>query len=60
MKVLQAEGPAFAATINDVTALLTTNVIRWLNGQVDVAHRDPAGVAREFLETHGVIPPGSS
>jgi osmoprotectant transport system substrate-binding protein len=59
MKVLQAEGPAFAATINDVTALLTTNVMRWLNGQVDNAHRDPAGVAREFLETHGVIPPGS-
>jgi osmoprotectant transport system substrate-binding protein len=59
-KVLQAEGPAFAATINDVTALLTTNVMRWLNGQVDSAHRDPATVAREFLETHGVIPPGSS
>jgi osmoprotectant transport system substrate-binding protein len=60
MKVLQAEGPAFAATIDDVTALLTTNVMRWLNGQVDNAHRDPAAVAREFLETHGVIPPGSS
>ncbi len=59
-KLLRAEGPAFAATINDVTALLTTSVMRWLNGQVDVAHRDPAGVAREFLETHGVIPPGSS
>jgi osmoprotectant transport system substrate-binding protein len=59
-KVLAAEGPAFAATINDVSALLTTNVMRWLNGQVDTAHRDPAGVAREFLETHGVIPPGSS
>lgn len=59
-KVLAAEGPAFAATVNQVTALLTTNVIRWLNGQVDIAHRDPAGVAREFLETHGVIPPGSS
>jgi osmoprotectant transport system substrate-binding protein len=60
VKVLEAEGPAFAATINDVSALLTTNVIRWLNGQVDTAHRDPAAVAREFLETHGVIPPGSS
>jgi osmoprotectant transport system substrate-binding protein len=57
-KVLEAEGPAFAATINDVTALLTTGVIRWLNEQVDGAHRDPVGVAREFLETHGVIPPG--
>jgi osmoprotectant transport system substrate-binding protein len=58
-KVLQAEGPQFTATINDVTALLSTSVIRWLNGQVDIAHRDPAAVARQFLETHGLIHPGS-
>jgi osmoprotectant transport system substrate-binding protein len=57
--VLTAEGPQFATTINAVTALLTTNVIRWLNGQVDVAHRDPASVAREFLLTHGLIQPNS-
>jgi osmoprotectant transport system substrate-binding protein len=57
-KVLNAEGPDFAATINEVDALLTTNAIRWLNEQVDVAHRDPGAVARQFLETHGVIPPG--
>jgi osmoprotectant transport system substrate-binding protein len=58
-KVLAAEGPAFSATINSVTALLTTSVMRWLNGQVDIAHRDPGSVARQFLQTHGVIQPGS-
>jgi osmoprotectant transport system substrate-binding protein len=57
-KVLNAEGPDFAATIDEVDSLLTTSAIRWLNGQVDVAHRDPASVARQFLEAHGVIPPG--
>jgi osmoprotectant transport system substrate-binding protein len=59
-KVLNAEGPQFAATINAVDALLTLGNMRWLNEQVDVAHRDPAAVARQFLETHGLIPPGFS
>lgn len=59
-KVIAAEGPAFAATIDQVTALLTRPTIRWLNDQVDVAHRDPTSVARQFLETHGIIPPSSS
>jgi osmoprotectant transport system substrate-binding protein len=59
-QVINAEGPQFAITINEVDALLTLSAIRWLNEQVDVAHRDPTGVAREFLEAHGVIPPGSS
>lgn len=59
-KVLDEEGPEFAETINNVDALLSLSAIRWLNAEVDVAHRDPASVAREFLETHGLIPPGSS
>ncbi len=46
---LAVEGPAFAATINTVTALLTTPVIRMLNAQVDIAGQDPATVAGEFL-----------
>jgi glycine betaine/choline ABC-type transport system substrate-binding protein len=57
-KVLAAEGPAFGATIDSVTALLTMSVMRWLNGQVNVAHRDPAAVARQFLLTHGLVLPG--
>jgi osmoprotectant transport system substrate-binding protein len=56
-KVLQAEGPAFAATINAVSALLTLPVMRQLNEQVE-QHVDPATVATLFLETHGLIPPG--
>jgi osmoprotectant transport system substrate-binding protein len=56
-KVLQAEGPAFAQTINAVSALLTLPVMRQLNEQVE-QHADPATVATLFLETHGLIPPG--
>ena len=55
-KILQAEGPAFARTINAVSALLTLPVMRQLNEQVE-QHLDPAAVATQFLETHGLIPP---
>jgi osmoprotectant transport system substrate-binding protein len=54
--VLTAEGPAFAETLDRVSALLTTPVMRQLNQAVDVAGEDPATVAKQFLETHGVIP----
>jgi len=55
--VLSAEGPAFAETIDRVSSLLTTSVMRQLNQAVDVAGQDPATVAKQFLETHAVIPP---
>jgi osmoprotectant transport system substrate-binding protein len=55
--VLDAEGPAFADTIDRISALLTTPVMRQLNQAVDVAGQDPATVAKQFLETHGLIPP---
>jgi osmoprotectant transport system substrate-binding protein len=58
--VLAAEGPAFAETINRVSALLNTSVMRVLNAAVDVAGQDPTAVAQQFLETHGVIPPAPS
>ncbi|GAC1583586.1 MAG: hypothetical protein NVS3B18_16640 [Candidatus Dormibacteria bacterium] len=58
-KALTTEGPAFGVTVDRVSALLTTEVIRDLNEAVDVAGQDPNVVARTFLETHGVIPPGS-
>jgi glycine betaine/choline ABC-type transport system substrate-binding protein len=58
-KVLAAEGPAFAATINAVSALLTTAVMRELNADVDVYHQDPALVAKQFLIAHGLEPPGT-
>ena len=56
VRVLDAEGPAFAATINRVSALLTTSVIRQLNAAVDTFHQDPVTVAKEFLVAHGLVP----
>jgi osmoprotectant transport system substrate-binding protein len=56
-KLLQAEGPAFAATINKVSGLLTLPVMRQLNAAVELSHQDPAAVAREFLIAHGLVPP---
>ncbi len=57
LKVLAAEGPVFARTIDAVSALLSTDVIRQLNADVDVAHEDPSAVATRFLEDHGLITP---
>jgi osmoprotectant transport system substrate-binding protein len=55
-KVLQAEGPAFARTINRVSKLLTLPAIRQLNAAVDVYNEDPAAVAQQFLAAHGLAP----
>ena len=62
LRVLQAEGPAFAATINRVSSLLTTSVMRQLNAAVDVSGQDPKVVAQHFLASHGLLGPaqGSS
>jgi osmoprotectant transport system substrate-binding protein len=59
LKALEAEGPAFAETINSVTALLTVPVMRELNAEVDLSGRTPAGVASRFLADHGLIPASS-
>ena len=58
-QVLQAEGPAFAATINRVSSLLTLQVIRQLNAAVDVYNEDPAAVAQQFLAADGLAPASS-
>ena len=54
--VLDEEGPAFAATVNRVTSLLTLSAIRAMNAAVDLSGQDPAGVAKRFLVDHGVMP----
>jgi osmoprotectant transport system substrate-binding protein len=59
-KILRAEGPEFAATINRVSALLTTPVMRKLNAAVDVSGQDPALVAKQFLRAHGLLTPTTS
>jgi osmoprotectant transport system substrate-binding protein len=56
-QALAAEGPVFESTINRVSALLTTPVMRQLNQDVDVSQQDPAAVAKQFLETHGLVAP---
>jgi len=59
-QTLTTEGPAFAATINRVSALLTLPVIRELNAEVDISGQDPGAVAKQFLTDHGVVPATSS
>jgi osmoprotectant transport system substrate-binding protein len=60
IKVLQAEGPMFAATINKVTALLSTTAIRQLNAAVDVSGEKPTLVAQQFLIAHGLLTPSGT
>jgi osmoprotectant transport system substrate-binding protein len=56
-RVLSAEGPAFAATVDGVSALLDTAVMRQLNYAVDGLGEDPTVVAQQFLLANGLIPP---
>jgi osmoprotectant transport system substrate-binding protein len=56
-KVLATEGQVFSSVINGVTAALSIDAIRQMNAEVDIAQLDPATVAKQFLETHGLIPP---
>jgi len=56
-KVLANEGPQFGATIDAVTALLSTAAMRELNAAVDVYHEDPATAAKQFLLRNGLVPP---
>jgi osmoprotectant transport system substrate-binding protein len=59
-QVQVAEGPAFTSTIDSVSALLTQRVIRQLNADVDISGEDPAAVAKQFLEEHGLLPASPS
>jgi osmoprotectant transport system substrate-binding protein len=56
VRVLDAEGPAFEATINRVSALLTLPMMRELNAAVEIDGQDPATVATQFLQFEGVLP----
>jgi len=53
---IAAEGPAFAATINRVDALLSTSAMRGLNAEVQLGRHTPQTVAVEFLEGNGLLP----
>lgn len=51
-QVAKAEGPAFTATINAVSRLLTQQAIIKLNAAVEVDKISPAKVAAEFLKAN--------
>lgn len=51
-KKLQQMGPAFAQTLNAVSALLTTDAIIALNKAVQIQKQDPAAVAKAFLQAN--------
>ncbi len=53
-KLLAQEGPAFAQTLNAVSAKLTTHVMQQLNAAVDIQKVDPATVASKFLQANGL------
>ena len=52
--VLAAEGPAFAATINAVSAKLSTQALRVMNAAVALGGQSPTLVARQFLRANGL------
>jgi len=53
-KVISAEGPGFARTINAVSAKLTTRSMRKLNAAVDIDKESPADAANAFLKANGL------
>jgi osmoprotectant transport system substrate-binding protein len=52
--VLTAEGPAFAETLNKVSALLTIPAIQQMNKAVSIDKQSAASVARQFLAANGL------
>jgi len=53
-KVLAAEGPQFASTLNAVSALLTLPAIQKMNAAVILDKQSAASVAEEFLKANGL------
>ncbi len=54
-KVLAAEGPAFAQTINKVSGLLTIGAIQRMNAAVALEQQPYPEVARQFLQANGLL-----
>ncbi|MDQ6774748.1 MAG: hypothetical protein M3071_00695 [Actinomycetota bacterium] len=51
-KVIAAEGPQFASTLNAVSALLTVGAIQQMNAAVILDKQSPATVAEQFLKAN--------
>jgi osmoprotectant transport system substrate-binding protein len=54
-RVLAAQGPAFARTIDAVSAQLTPRTMQQLNADVVDGNRAPEQVAHDFLHDHGLV-----
>jgi osmoprotectant transport system substrate-binding protein len=54
-KALDAHGPRLRAAIDAVSATLTTDAMRTMNGAVDIDKRDPRDVATQFLRAQGLL-----
>jgi len=54
-KLLDAQGPGFADTLNAVSAKLTTLTMQRLNAAVDLGGQTPPNVARQFLRANGLL-----
>jgi osmoprotectant transport system substrate-binding protein len=52
--VLSAEGPAFAETVNKVSALLTIPAIQQMNKAVSIDKQPASSVASQFLKANGL------
>jgi osmoprotectant transport system substrate-binding protein len=53
--VLTAEGPAFAETLNKVSALLTIKAIQQMNAAVSIDKQSASSVAHQFLAANGLV-----
>jgi glycine betaine/choline ABC-type transport system substrate-binding protein len=47
--------PKIEKVLNEVTASLSLDTMRELNGKVDLDQEDPEDVAKEYLEDKGII-----
>lgn len=54
-EVVTREGPAFAQTIDAVSARLSTQALRLMNAAVTLDQQTPAAVARQFLGANGLL-----
>jgi osmoprotectant transport system substrate-binding protein len=54
-KVLDKMGPEFAATLNAVSAKLTTEAVRRMNAAVDIDKKKPAAIAKAFLAANQLV-----
>lgn len=54
-KEVLAANPSLEKIINQLGGKITDSKIRYLNGQVNIHHKRPKDVAREFLKQEGLI-----